>query len=56
MEAKLTLNIKGMPEVIWKCRKALADLLRSEAKGEPRIVAAKLEEVAAKFESGVGQA
>jgi hypothetical protein len=48
----MTINVENMPEVISRIRLEMAKMLRSEAEGEPRIVAKKLLELAALFEVG----
>ena len=51
--AKLVMDVRGVPEVVWACRHALATLLREAADVEvSNAVAARLREVAARFEAG----
>ena len=53
MEAKFTVDVKGMPEVVWACRHAVVKLLREQADSEVSgYVAIRLREVADKFEAG----
>ena len=53
MEAKVTIDVRGMPALVWACRRALADLLRAEAEREAsNYVANRLRETAALFETG----
>ena len=53
VSAKFTVDIKGMPEVIWACRKAMASLLRAEADAEvSNALAFRLREIADRFEAG----
>lgn len=51
--ANLTIDVKGMPEVVWAARRELAKLLRAEAEAETsNAVAAKLRVIADRFEAG----
>ena len=51
--AKLVIDVRGVPEVVWSCRHALATLLREAADAEvSNAVAVRLREVAARFEAG----
>lgn len=51
--ANLTIDVTGMPDVIWAVRRELAKLLREEAEAEiSNTVAAKLREIADRFEAG----
>jgi len=51
--AKLTLDVKNMPEVVWACRRELAKILRAEAEAEvSNAVASKLRSIADRFEAG----
>lgn len=53
MESKLIVDVRGMPDVVWSCRHALAKLLREQADSEvSNAVAMRLREVADKFEVG----
>lgn len=54
-ELKATLSVSGMPEVIAHLRREMARVLRDEAQGEPAIVRAFAERVAAIFETGLGE-
>lgn len=56
MEARIVIDVRNSPQLLWACRHALADLLREEANVEPSLyVASRLRDVAAKFEAGVGR-
>lgn len=51
--AKLTFDIKNMPEVIWAMRREMAKILREEAAAEAsNAVATKMRNIADRFEAG----
>ena len=48
-----TIDVRGIPELVWSVRQAMADMLRREAEAEiDRAVARKLLALAAQFEVG----
>lgn len=51
--SRFVMDVRGIPELVWQCRRELADLLRGEAEAEsdPRV-ARRLRAVAALFEAG----
>jgi hypothetical protein len=53
MDAKLTVDVRGIPELVWSCRKELANVVRQEAEGESHpLLKRKLEEIARRYEAG----
>ena len=49
------IDLHAMPELIWACRRELANVLRREAEAEANpIVARRLREIADRFEAGTG--
>lgn len=52
-EAKVTIDVANVPEVVHACIKRLVDVLRHEAGKEVNpAVAKRLRSIAAKFEAG----
>lgn len=51
-ELTFEVSVKDMPETLWYLRKRLANILRAAAKQEAPIVAKRLVEIAAEFETG----
>lgn len=49
----LRLKFDVTPEVTWQLARALSNLLRREADGEPEFLRRRLEEIAAKFEAAI---
>lgn len=55
MNTSVTLTITGLPEALWAMRQEMARLLMSQADTEVSLlVAARLREIAASFEAGIG--
>lgn len=48
----IVVEVRNMPEVIWKLRREMANVLREEAKSERGRIATRLREIAARFEVG----
>ena len=48
----LTLDVRGVPELIADLGKELADTLREAAQDEPPTIAARLRALAAGYEAG----
>jgi hypothetical protein len=52
-KADLSIDVRGIPEVIWSVRREMANLLREQADVEiSPAVARRLRELADAFESG----
>lgn len=49
----MSLKCDVTPEVTWQLTRALANLLRREAEGEPEFLRRRIEEIAAKFEAAI---
>lgn len=50
---KLSLDVRGIPELVWECRREMAQVLRQEAESEAHpLLNRRLEEIARRFEAG----
>ena len=53
IDGKLVVEVRGVPELVWACRREMAQALRQEADMEIHpLIKRKLMELANRFEAG----